>query len=80
MKTNDDELDLIIADDGAEVPTGIWYEIYDYSERDYGNDWGFTLYDNGKIVEKVKGIYSRIRQAGDAAREAKKRYLKKKKP
>ncbi|MHC4311273.1 MAG: hypothetical protein ACYSW3_02235 [Planctomycetota bacterium] len=76
MKIDNDEWVPITAEDGAEVAPGIWYEIYDYSERDYGNDWGFTLYDNGKIIKKVKGIYSSIRQAGNAARKAKKEYLK----
>lgn len=74
--TTDEELDLIIAEDGNEVPTGIWYEIFDYSERDYGSDWGYKIYNNGKVVDEVKGAWSSIRSAGDAARKAKKRYMK----
>lgn len=71
----DDEWTPIIAEDGAEVAPGLWYEIFDYSERDYGNDWGWKLYLDGKVVDSSGGgLYSTVRRAGDAAREAKLKY------
>lgn len=65
--------------DTSNIPKkGIWYEIYDFSDRDYGNDWGFILYFDGKEVERQSG-FSKIRQAGDVARIAKSRYLNRRK-
>lgn len=53
-----------------EIPQrGLWYEIIDFSERDYGSDWGFYGFADGHHVENSGGLYSQIRKAGDAARE-----------
>lgn len=63
---------------GDDIPKyGYWYEIIDFSERDYGNDWGFYGYKDGKRVYSSGGIYSRIRLAGDAARDWKKEQMRK---
>lgn len=59
-------------DDG--IPQkGWWYELIDFSERDYGSSWGYYLYHNGEKVYSSGGLWSRISSAGDAAREHKER-------
>jgi hypothetical protein len=61
----------------SEIPQrGWWYELYDGSDRDYGSDWGYVLYFNGKEVERVCA-WTRIGDAGDAGREAKRQAIDK---
>lgn len=61
----------------TDIPSkGYWYEMYDFSERDYGSNWGFILYKDGKEIHRASG-YSRIRRAGDEARKAKARFQRK---
>ena len=55
---------------------GWWYEIIDFSDRDYGSDWGYYLYKDGERVYSSGGLWSRISQAGDEAREHKARAVK----
>jgi len=49
---------------------GVWFELVDFSDRDYGSDWGYVLSYNGEMVSYQHG-FSRLANAGDAARAAK---------
>ena len=57
-------------DEEQEMPMGVWYELLDFSDRDYGSDWGYVLYLDRKEIARRSG-FSKIKQAGDAARKAK---------
>lgn len=50
---------------------GLWYEIIDFSDDDasYSNDWGFYGFLNGNMIHNSGNIESKIRKAGEAARE-----------
>lgn len=47
---------------------GFWYELIDFSEREYGSDWGFYGFNDGEHIHNSGGMFTRIRDAGDAAR------------
>ena len=55
---------------------GLWYELIDFSERDYGSSWGFYGYKDGVKIYNSGGLWSKIRWAGDAAREWKKEKMR----
>lgn len=61
------------------MPNGLWYEIIDFSDKDYSSDWGFWGFLNRKHIYSSEGIYSRISKAGDAAREWKTEEINKRK-
>jgi hypothetical protein len=53
-----------------EIPQrGLWFEVIDFSEKEYSSSWGFYGFLNGQHVYSSGGAYSRISKAGDAARE-----------
>lgn len=50
-----------------EMPMGVWYELIDFSERDYGSSWGFYGYIDRVKVHSSGGLWSKINLAGNAA-------------
>lgn len=46
---------------------GLWFELADFSGRDYGNDWGFYGFKDGKNIF-VSRTYGDLSDAGEAAR------------
>jgi hypothetical protein len=63
-------------DDARVIPKrGVWCELCDFSIRDDDSNWGYILYIDGEEIERTSG-YSSLKGAGDAARDAKKRILK----
>lgn len=76
----DEELKVWLEKVHEEIPShGYWYIVLDMSDDDvyWSNSWGFWGFKDGHHIYDSGDICSKIRQAGDYAREWKRQEMRK---